>query len=295
MEIYRNDTASVKLAVPVTPVNGTFMVKAYEGSTLLHEFPTVTAVTGGYQVTLPFSLVDTDSEFVIKWQFDYLEGAQTRTYTSQTPVKVVTPYATTEEILEAIPEASGFSTSELVRTERRIRGIIDGYTGQKFGRFEGTRQVIGAGEQQLSLPDRLVSLTDISGSGILDVPDFYTVRGDGYYVGVSNPTPDGDYVFENVIRDPDSMWNGAGFKDNIVYTITGVWGYDVVPSDVKEAALLLIEEQLCPQSVYRDRYLKAISGDGWRYEFVGQAYEGTGSVLADQLLDPYRRLSMTVI
>lgn len=302
MEIYRNELADVALKVPVTSSTGTVDVEAWDGSTLLHTFSTVDAIPGGYKVTLPFSLVNEDTEFTVKWKLDYVENGQTKTYTHETPVKVVTPYASLDDIREAIPDINNYATdAEILRAERRIRGVINNYTGQKFGRFIGTRQVIGAGDDQLKLPERLVSLTDIAGANVLfdstghAAPGYYAVRGDGYYLGISNPTPEGDYVFENVIRDPDSMWNRGGFRDNTVYTVTGVWGYDEVPSEVKEAATILIEETLCPQSVYRDRYLKAISGDGWRYEFVGAAYSGTGSVIADQLLEQYRRTAITVI
>ncbi len=299
MEIYRNELADVVLRVPVTAIQGTFDVEAYDGSTLLHTFSTVDAVSGGYKVTLPFSLVNKDSEFVVKWKFDYDEGGTTRQYTQDTQVRVVTPYVTADEIVEVVPDIYSYTTpAEIVRVERRIRGVIETYTGQKFGRFVGRRQIIGAGESQLKLPERLVTLTDIDGSNVLQgvsAPDFYSVRGDGWYLGVSEPTPEGDYVFTNVIRDPDSMWNRGGFRDNVVYTVDGVWGYDEIPTGVKEAAIILIEEALCPQSVYRDRYLKAISGDGWRYEFVGAAYSGTGSVIADQLLEEYRRTAITVI
>jgi hypothetical protein len=277
-------------------------VAAYDGSTLLHTFSTVGVVTGGYKVTLPFSLVNKDSEFVVRWNFSYSEDGVTKQYTQDSPVKVVTPYVTADEITEAIPDISSYATpAEIVRVERRIRGVIETYTGQKFGRFVGRRQIIGAGESQLKLPERLVSLTDIAGSNVLfdstghAASGFYSVRGDGWYLGVSEPTPEGDYAFENVIRDPDSMWNRGGFRDNIVYTVDGVWGYDEVPTGVKEAALIMIEEALCPQAVYRERYLKAISGDGWRYEFVGAAYSGTGNVIADQLLEEYRRTAITVI
>jgi hypothetical protein len=302
MEIYRNELADVSLKVPVTSSTGTIDVEAYDGSTLLHTFSTVDAISGGYSVTLPFSLVDRDSEFVVRWKLNYNEDGVSKSYMHDTSVRVVTPYVTSEEITEAIPDISSYATpAEIVRVERRIRGVIENYTGQKFGRFVGKRQVIGAGDIQLKLPERLVNLTDISGSNVLfdstghAVPGAYSIRGDGYYLGVSNPTPEGDYVFENVIRDPDSMWNRGGFRDNVVYTVDGVWGYDEVPTNVKEAALILIEEALCPQAVYRERYLKAISGDGWRYEFVGAAYSGTGNVIADQLLEEYRRTAITVI
>jgi hypothetical protein len=301
MEIYRNELANVDLKVPVTAVNGTFDVAAYEGNTLLYTFSTVTSVQGGYRVTLPFSLVGYDRTMTIKWKFDYVQSSVTQHYDYSTVVNVVTPYVTLDEIKEAIPEAEASSDSELKRLERRIRGVIERYTGQYFGRYRGNRTIIGAGDGELKLDARLLTLENITGANILYQSDgvaaenFYAVRGDGWYVGVSNPTPDGDYVFENVIRDPDSMWARPGFKDNMVYTVTGMWGWDDVPAEVKEAALILCEDELCPQSEYRDRYLKSISGDGWRYEFTPNAYYGTGSVIADQLLEKFRSFSMTVI
>lgn len=300
MEIYRNELANVDLKVPVTAVNGTFDVAAYEGDRLLYTFPTVTAITGGYRVALPFSLVSSDTSFDIRWAFDYIESTITKHYKHTTRVDVVTPYVTLDEIKSAIPESSEFSDQELIRVERRVRGVIDNYTGQSFGRYVGTREVIGAGDTELKLSDRLVSLDNISGANIIysedgiSSPGLYTSRGDGWYIGFSAPIPTGDYVFENVIRDPDSLYS-RGFRDNVVYSITGTWGWDDVPAEVKEAALSLCEDELCPQSEYRDRYLKSISGDGWRYEFNPNAYYGTGSVIADQLLEPFRRSTMTVI
>jgi hypothetical protein len=301
MEIYRNELANVDLKVPVTAINGTFEVKAYDGDTVLYTFPTPTTISDGYRVTLPFSLVDNDGSFVIKWKFNYLEGSETETYQSSTSISVVTPYATIDEIRSATGlDTDAVSDSELIRVERRIRGVIDNYTGQSFGRYVGTKQSIGSGDKELKVQERLVRLDNITGPNIVysdvDVasPGLYSVRGDGWYVGFSAPTPSGDYVFENVIRDPDSVYT-RGFRDNFVYNITGVWGWDDVPSQVKEAALILIEDELCPQAEYRDRYLKSISGDGWRYEYNPSAYYGTGSVIADQILAPFRYNTMTVI
>lgn len=300
MEIYRNELANVDLMVPVTAVNGTFEVAAYEGNTLLYTFPTVAQTTGGYRVTLPFSLVQADKSIDVRWKFNYVESTVTKTYNYTTRVDVVTPYVTLDEIKAAIPEATATSDVELTRLERRIRGVIDNFTGQSFGRYIGVREVMGAGDTELKTSDRLIRLDNIAGANIvysedgISSPGLYTVRGDGWYVGFSAPIPDGDYVFENVIRDPDSLYS-RGFRDNYVYTVSGTWGWDDVPAEVKEAALILCEDELCPQSEYRDRYLKSISGDGWRYEFNPNAYYGTGSVTADQLLEPFRRSTMTVI
>jgi hypothetical protein len=301
MEIYRNDTANIDLKVPVSAVDGTFEVIAYEGDTAMHTFPAPTQIPGGYRVTLPFSLVSNDRKLDVRWKFNYLQDSQTKTYEYSVGVDVVTPYVTLDEIKEAIPEATTLTDNELKRLERRIRGVIDRYTGQYFGRYVGTKSVIGAGDGQLKLDARLIRLDNISGANVLyeapgvSASGFYAVRGDGWYVGVSNPTPDGDYVFQNVIRDPDSMWARPEFKDNVVYQVSGTWGWDEVPAEVKEAALILCEDEICPQAEYRDRYLKSISGDGWRYEFTPNAYYGTGSVIADQLLEKFRSFSMTVI
>jgi hypothetical protein len=298
MEIYRNEQANVDLLVPVTAIPGTFVVEVYDGSTLLHTFPTVAAITGGYRVQLPFSLVSYDRSFVVKWAFDYTETT-TQHYTSETFVEVVTPYVTASEFAAALPEVD-ISPAEFTRLERRIRGVIDNYTGQRFGRYVGTRQTIGSGDTELKVSDRLIRLDNITGANIIyseanvASPGLYTVRGDGWYVGFSAPTPTGDYVFENVIMDPDSVYS-RGFRDNFVYNVTGVWGWETVPSQVTEAALILMEDELCPQSEYRDRYLKSISGDGWRYEYVPNAYYGTGSVIADQILAQFRYNTMTVI
>lgn len=300
MEIYRNELSNVDLKVPVAAVNGTFEVAAYEGNTLLYTFPTVMQIPGGYRVTMPFSLVQSDKSMEIRWKFDYLENFVSKEYNFTTNLSVVTPYVTLDEIKAAIPEAASFSDADLIRLERRIRGVIDTYTGQSFGRYVGTREVIGSGDEELKLSNRLVRLQNIAGANIIysedgiSSPGLYTSRGDGWYVGFSAPIPTGDYVFENVIRDPDSVYK-RGFRDNVVYTITGTWGWDDVPATVKEAALILCEDELCPQSEYRDRYLKSISGDGWRYEFNPNAYYGTGSVIADQLLEEFRRSTMTVI
>lgn len=303
MEIYRNELANIDLAVPVYAIPGSFDVKAYSGDDLLYTFSSVTSIAGGYRVTLPFSLVVNDGSFVIVWKFNYVEGPLTKSYQHKTSVNVVTPYITLSEFKTAIPEILSMEVSdaELIRLERRIRGVVNNYTGQNFGRYVGSREVIGAGDKDLRLVDRLIELDNISGYNIvysedgIMLPGFYTVRGDGWYIGVSNPVPDGDYVFENVIRAPDCDWNAGKFKDNVVYTVDGSWGYEDVPADVKEAALMLAEDELCPQSEYRDRYLKSISGDGWRYEFNPNAYYGTGSVMADQILAPYRKSMMVII
>jgi hypothetical protein len=298
MEIYRNDTTTqVFIDVPgtVTPTAGTMDVSAKDRDTVLYTFDTVTATTGGYYVTLPFSLVSFDRDFTIEWAFSYQEGSQTQSFLRVVPVSVVTPYATLGEIKEVLgTEAAKYSDTELERAERIVRKVIDTYTSQSFGRYTGTLDVIARGDTELSLPRRLISATAISHDTVVDTVTDFEITGDGWYLAIS-PTIDsvGTYSYldgngnlQTVISDPYTVATQS-FADNIVYTISGTWGYDDVPVDIKEAALIIIEDRLDPNSEYRDRYVDSISASDWSYKLRTDSFNGTGSVVADQLLDAY--------
>lgn len=308
MEIYRNETAQIKLTVPVTAVDGSFVITATDGADVLHTFPTVSAVTGGYQVTLPFSLVDRDRKFNINWTFHYLESSVDKTYTAKTLVEVVTPYVTVDEIRDALGTIPAITDDELKRVERRIRGVIDNYTAQHFGYYTGKVNVQSTGDSDLILPQRLISLSAVVGAYFTDVANFET-RGDGWFLARATNRFGEDRVWDNIIDDsgegpgwrtkdpivaPGRRTRGL-WKDNIVYTITGEWGYEDVPFNVKEAALILIEDSICPDSEYRDRYIEDVKTADFQYTYTPGAFRGTGSVIADQLLEPYRRSMLVVI
>lgn len=291
MEIYRNDLAQIKLTVPVTAIDGTFVVKATDGATVLYTFPTVSAITGGYQVTLPFSLVDKDRTFTIEWAFDYAGGS----YTAKTLIEVVTPYVTVDEIREALGTMPPTTDAELKRIERRIRGVIETFTGQKFGKYSGAYKIQSTGDEDLTLPARLINLTGVAGAPYTDIA-YYGTRGDGWYLGTAPGSlyVNGTYVAQGVITYPGSCLTSP-WRDNVVYTITGDWGYEDVPANVKEAALIMIEDAICPTSEYRDRYIDMVKTANFQYTYTTNAFRGTGSVIADQLLEPYRRPTLAVI
>ena len=294
MEIYRNDTAAIQLKVPVTAVDGSFVVTATDGDTVLYTFPTVSAITGGYQVSLPFSLVDRDRKFTINWSFNYLEASVSKAYTAKTFIEVVTPYVTVDEIRDALGTMPPMTDAELKRVERRIRGVIDMYTGQSFGRYSGSYRIQSTGDEDLILPARLISLTGVVGAQFTDI-SYYGSRGDGWYLGRSVPAyDDGSYESTGVISYPGTVWRNL-WQDNVWYTITGDWGYEDVPTNIKEAALILIEDNICPDSEYRDRYIDGVKTADYQYTYTTNAFRGTGSVIADQLLEPYRRPSLAVI
>src|SRR6478735_2339721 len=101
-EIYRNSAEEVRyvyLDVPVTPEGGQMEVTVYYNGEIVHDVPTVlVAPDGRYYFTMPFDLVQYDRQFDVRWEFEYTEGPNSYFYDNTTPVKVVTPLLTLDEI-----------------------------------------------------------------------------------------------------------------------------------------------------------------------------------------------------
>ena len=215
-----------------------------------------------------------------------------------------TPYFTISQIrdeLELDP-TTGPSDRVLTRAERRIRGVVEAYTGQSFGREEAVKSVYGLGDSKLRLPARLASLNSITGPYTLVTADaspngsLYEIRGDGNFLNVKRDAYGiSDVIYTNPIRNPDVEYGLRAWPDGAVYSVDGVWGYEEVPEDVQEAILILIEDYLDPDSEYRERYLQTVRAADWNLVYHDNAYRGTGNATADALLQPYIRWSMTVV
>ena len=288
MEIYNSRPVSQRFSIPegyASPV-----VDVIRNGKRLTQ-PSLTQEANAVVVKIPYAATTIDGPLNINITFS-IDGM---TYTKSFVVTVSTPYADIEEIRDALgADEMNFSDSQLSQAERRIRNIVNKYTQQEFGKSGEALQILGTGETTLRLPKRLLSIDTLAGANVYPSPDYYAVRGDGWYLGLNTTPPTGELAYANPIRDPGSQLR-LGFLENYVYTIDGTWGYESVPTDVKEATLILIEDALCPDSEYRDRYVDNYKAADFRVEYSDRAFRGTGSVMADQLLEPYRRWSMTVV
>lgn len=201
---------------------------------------------------------------------------------------VVTRILSDVEIREVHPAAT---KDEIIRIERATRHIINAHTGQRFGRSVGDRKVRGTGSKSLFLPERLLSLESVNG---VSASSRYVVDADGYVLrhypwGVPPVKADFDGLHMHVggvIHNPNSV-NMAEWKKSQYFTIGGIWGWEQVPQQVKEAAKLLVNDYACADIAYRDRYLASMTAADWRIQFHAGAFTNTGNVRADQLLSDY--------
>jgi len=72
--------------------------------------------------------------------------------------------------------------------------------------------------------------------------------------------------------------------DYIFYLETG---YQVVPSDIKRATDLLIEDIKCGKIDYYKRYVKSYSTDQFKLDYDPKMMSGTGNLIVDKILAKY--------
>lgn len=238
--------------------------------------------------TLPFQ--DGEGRVVIQWNFSISSGS----YSKTEEYDVITPLLSDAQVRVIIGDTA--TDEEVHAAEASARYIIQGYTGQTFGKFIGGISVTGSGDTTLRLPKRLTTLTSINDNAIL--PQWVAVRGGGWYIVskfIHTPTLRADFdgwhqdTNTGVITAPP-RWARAytGFIAQVEYLINGIWGWDSVPPMVVEAAKLLVNDYACGDSIYRDRFITQVSGPDWALEFNDGAFTSTGNVRADALLADYK-------
>lgn len=289
-EIYRDKTGA-GLTFGVT---GATVAKAefIRGSEI------VTSVTGN-PIQIPYAITKTDGPFWVKWYFS-LEGAD---HVRVEEHQIVTPYFLQSELVAWDSDFSTLSADRVKYLEGLIRHIIETYTNQAFGLREGSVSMMGNGGSSLYSSERILELTGASAShGIIN--DGYGVGyGMGGYAGSAGIVPPNDSFDTSELNvkipiEEERAYGGytpGRFIRGIAYPISGYFGWASVPEAVKAAALQLAEAFTCDESLWRERYIKSVRAADWRFDFSEEAFRSTGSLIADQLLDPYVRIGYAIV
>jgi hypothetical protein len=81
---------------------------------------------------------------------------------------------------------------------------------------------------------------------------------------------------------------GVAFPEGADYIMLLETGYKVVPYDIQDAALMLIDDIKCGKLDYYKRYIKNYSTDQFKIEYDKRMIEGTGNILVDKILEKYK-------
>jgi hypothetical protein len=82
---------------------------------------------------------------------------------------------------------------------------------------------------------------------------------------------------------------GAAFPEGWDYLFLLETGYKVVPHDIYEAAMMLIDDIKCGKIDYYKRYVTSYNTDQFKIQFDKTILDGTGNMLVDKILDKYKK------
>lgn len=80
---------------------------------------------------------------------------------------------------------------------------------------------------------------------------------------------------------------GVTFPMNWNYLFSLETGYKVVPYDIYDATMMLIDDIKCGKMEYHKRYITSYSTDQYRIQIDKSALDGTGNILVDKILQKY--------
>jgi hypothetical protein len=230
-------------------------------------------------------------------------------------ITVITPYATVSDIIAfnnygARPQDPNYKSEEQIAYAEQIaRMQINNYTSQNFGKRYGSQEMFAVGSDALELTERMTSLYKLYGNGILVIdnsnnPGTSTASA-GYNIANWNIelTPTGkavriisntwDVRYDNQV-DPTILYYGQ-FRKNERYAVEGYIGYDYVPQDIKLCTMILAGDILSQDAAWRNKYLTQIKLSETSFTIGKGAFNGTGNVIVDSILDSYRSTGIVII
>jgi hypothetical protein len=77
------------------------------------------------------------------------------------------------------------------------------------------------------------------------------------------------------------------FKENYDYRIDAEWGWKVVPQDVQDATLMLVNDIACGNNRYSSKYIDSFRNGQASVDYFKEVIKGTGNLIVDNILSKY--------
>ena len=266
---------------------------------------------GTYSVTIPRAITNRNRKLKIVWRYS-INGASTF---HETSCDVVTSYVNFAEAIEDLnlgTDASdpNYKTYHQLRmAEKYARKIIENFTGQQFYLYDDIAVAYGAGTNILPLPFKLNALHELYADDYLLIDNtaspvvnnwnyqpIISETGFGLRIDEASLLDNTIYVANGMVPPTinDYGYQGA-FRKNVRYKVQGKFGWDEVPDNIEEAAIVLMGEYFSKDSTWRNKYIQNLQSFDWQFEYMDDVFRGTGNLYVDQLLQPYVITGMLVV
>ena len=276
-----------------TPITG------FSNVTVFNENP-----PGVYSFMLTPTITSTNK--VIKLVWSYSMGGDHSTEEEFYGIETV--YSTASEIIDflgfgSVPSDIDYhDPKDISNAEKIARTIINGYTGQRFDQRYGSQEVFGKGSDACELVEKMITLDKVWENDILLIDNTVTPVFNTFGFNLEI-TPTGkairiinqgwDVRYDNQV-DPAVLYYGR-FRDNSRYQFQGTIGYKYVPEDIKIASMLLVNDILANDFNWRNKYLQKVDLSEISFEMAKGAFNGTGNITVDNILDQYRNVNIVII
>lgn len=222
--------------------------------------------------------------------------------------EVYTPYALVSDIIDYYDfgtresDLRYESADQIAAAESLARVIIDTYTFQSFGKKTGYQEIVGIGGDAIELIERMNFITKIYENNVLVIdytrnPVYNNFGSDVELTQTKRAlrvVPDNRSISYDTVVSPTVLYYGR-FRNKCRYRIEGEIGYEYVPTDIQKCAILLAGDYLAQDNQWRNKYLKKVNMAELAFEMHNGAFNGTGNVTVDTILDNYKNLGITVI
>lgn len=148
-------------------------------------------------------------------------------------------YATLSEVKAALRISDEIDDSLLSASIEAASDWIDGWCDRSFSKATATRDYVPTGRMDPLIVDDLVSVTSIKIDEDLDRGFVTTLAEIDYQLEPVNgrAAGRGSWPYTRIRPQEDGYWPIA-FEDRATVRVTGVFGWDAVPTAVREATIL---------------------------------------------------------
>lgn len=265
-----------------------------DGLTSFAELQTQTANSRG-QITIDLPPTGYDSWFSVEVH----EGTDlTGDVVLLDTVTRTRQYASTTAILSYMQ--GKVNPTQATEYERIARHQINSIIGSSFGFEHKIVDFPGNGTDVLVLDERLggkVFRIFENGEVIYDETD--PLRNNFYRAGYSPYTLVMDEyddfttsgLVEGLAMEHGRTWSTRYltplFKENYDYRIDAEWGWKVVPQDIQDATLLLVNDIACGNNRYSTKYIDSFRNGSASVDYFKEVIKGTGNLIVDNILSKY--------
>lgn len=272
-----------------------------------------TSYTITFEDMVDYSIVEANVVSNANSQVYYSLGSSFTTYDNSYIVKIYDEEEelVSEDVLEIYrpyvnPYSKGTTATEIreyAKNEALARAIINAVLDDDFYYKKKILETTGLGNDFLPFWDNVKKVLRVEENNILiwdiENPDDYEI---GYGLSddktaiVQEWATAVNRLQSTALRIPgaytdyvDLDYDYRGFPIGWDYSVLVAVGYNTVPSDIRQATELLIDDIECGKLDYYKRYITAYNTDQFRIQFDKTVFEGTGNLLVDKILSRYNK------